>query len=151
MKVTDVRLESYRWPRSKPIRNGRYVYPTAGLDVVKIETDEGVTGVGLSGGVQESEGIGGPILEHLKQYVIGRDPFDNESKRVGPEHGAGDSSIAHDVTHVGRRERCDHPSAPAQEKAVGRRSGVGVLPMLGVAPKGPRHRVHHHRDFLPRG
>ena len=78
MKVTDVRQESYRWPRSKPIRNGRYVYPRAGLDIIKIETDDGVTGVGLSGGVQESEGIGGPILEHLKQYVIGQDPFDTE-------------------------------------------------------------------------
>ena len=49
MKVTDVRLESYRWPRAKPIRNGRYVYPTAGLDVIKIDTDEGVTGLGLAG------------------------------------------------------------------------------------------------------
>ena len=78
MKVTDVKLESYRWPRAKPIRNGRYVYPTAGLDVVKVETDEGVTGVGLSGGVQEAPDIGRSILEHMKQYVIGQDPFDNE-------------------------------------------------------------------------
>ena len=78
MKVTDVKMESYRWPRKKPIRNGRYVYATAGLDVIKIETDEGVTGLGLSGGVQEAEGIGRQILEHLKQYAIGQDPFDTE-------------------------------------------------------------------------
>ena len=52
MKITDVTMESYRWPRKRPIRNGRYVYPTAGLDVLKVETDEGVTGLGLSAGVQ---------------------------------------------------------------------------------------------------
>ena len=78
MKVTDVKMETYRWKRPKPIRNGRYVYPTAGLDIVKIETDEGVTGVGLSGAVQEAEDIGRSILAHLKQYVIGQDPFDTE-------------------------------------------------------------------------
>ncbi len=78
MKVTDVRLESYRWPRRKPIRNGRYVYPTAGLDVIKIETDEGLTGLGLAGGVEQAVGIGREILDHLKQYVIGQDPFDTE-------------------------------------------------------------------------
>jgi D-arabinonate dehydratase len=78
MRVTDVRMESFRWPRKKPIRNGRYVYPTAGLDIVTIETDEGVTGIGLSGGVEEAPGIGNAILAHLKQYVVGQDPFDTE-------------------------------------------------------------------------
>ncbi len=78
MKVTDVRLESYRWPRAKPIRNGRYVYPTAGLDVIKIDTDEGVTGLGLAGGVDRSVGIGRELVEHLKLFVIDQDPFDTE-------------------------------------------------------------------------
>ena len=78
MKITDVSMESYRWPRKKPIRNGRYVYPTAGLDVVKIETDDGPIGLGLSGGVEQAVGIGREILSHLKQYVIGQDPFDTE-------------------------------------------------------------------------
>ena len=78
MKVTDVKMETYRWKRPKPIRNGRYIYPTAGLDVIKIETDEGINGIGLSGAVQEAEDIGRSITEHLKQYVIGQDPFDNE-------------------------------------------------------------------------
>ena len=62
MKVTDVKMETYRWKRHKPIRNGRYVYPTSGLNVVKIETDEGITGVGLAGGVQGAEEIGSAIL-----------------------------------------------------------------------------------------
>ena len=78
MRVTDVKMKSYRWPRKKPIRNGRYIYPTSGLDIVTIETNEGVTGIGLSGGVQEFPTIGMEILTHLKQYVIGQDPFDTE-------------------------------------------------------------------------
>ena len=78
MKVTEVTMETYRWPRAKPIRNGRYVYATSGLDVVKINTDEGVSGIGLSGAVQEAEEVGRTILAHLKQYVIGQDPFDTE-------------------------------------------------------------------------
>ena len=78
MKVTDVTMESYRWQRAKPIRNGRYVYPTAGLDVVKVATDEGVTGIGLAGAVYESNEIGPSILKHLKRYVVGQDPFDTE-------------------------------------------------------------------------
>ena len=78
MKVTDVTMETYRWPRAKPIRNGRYVYRTAGLNVVKVETDEGITGIGLAGGVQEAEEIGVSILGHLKQVVVGADPFDTE-------------------------------------------------------------------------
>ena len=79
MKITDVTMETYRWERTRPIRNGRYVYPYSGLNVVKVSTDEGVTGVGLAGGVMGAEGnIGSTILKHMKQYVIGQDPFDNE-------------------------------------------------------------------------
>jgi L-alanine-DL-glutamate epimerase-like enolase superfamily enzyme len=78
MQVTDVTMECYRWKRSTPIRNGRYVYATHGLNVVRVETDDGVTGIGLSGGVQGAEEIGREILMHLKQYVVGQDPFDTE-------------------------------------------------------------------------
>ena len=78
MQVTDLKIETYRWSRPKPIRNGRYVYSTSGLDVVKVETDEDVTGIGFFGGVHEAQGIGMSILEYLKQYVIGQDPFNTE-------------------------------------------------------------------------
>ena len=65
MKVIDVRMETYRWDRAKPIRNGRYVYATAGLNVIKISTDDGVTGIGrargVSKGIGESEEIRGRI------------------------------------------------------------------------------------------
>ncbi len=47
MKVTDLNVEVYRWPRHVPIRNGRHVYATSGLNVIRVETDEGITGIGL--------------------------------------------------------------------------------------------------------
>ena len=40
MKVTDVKVEAYRWPRKVPIRNGLHTYSEYDLNVVKIETDE---------------------------------------------------------------------------------------------------------------
>ena len=51
MKLADVSMETYRWPRPKPIGNGRDIYRAAGLNVVNVEIDEGVTGMGLPGGV----------------------------------------------------------------------------------------------------
>ena len=78
MRITDMRMETYLWPRTKPIRNGMYVYPNAGLNVVHIDTDEGVSGVGLAGGIEEAPEVGRVISEHLKQYVVGQDPFDTE-------------------------------------------------------------------------
>ena len=78
MKITSLKMETYRWMRDKPIRNGMYVYPTAGLNVVKVETDEGATGIGLAGGVQGAEEIGEAILDHFAQVVVGQDPFDTE-------------------------------------------------------------------------
>ncbi|MCY4652890.1 MAG: mandelate racemase/muconate lactonizing enzyme family protein [Dehalococcoidia bacterium] len=78
MKITSLTMETYRWKRATPIRNGMYVYPTAGLNVVKVETDEGATGIGLAGGVQGAEEIGAAILEHFAQVVVGQDPFDTE-------------------------------------------------------------------------
>ena len=50
MKITDVRMEVYSWPREKPITNGLYTYTHSGIRPVIIEIDEGVTGIGLAGG-----------------------------------------------------------------------------------------------------
>ena len=41
MKITDVRLEMFKWPRHKPITNGLYTYTHNLLNIVVIETDEG--------------------------------------------------------------------------------------------------------------
>lgn len=78
MKITDIRMDNYRWNRAKPIRNGRYVYPTANLNVINVQTDEGINGIGLTTGVIGAEEIGTAILKYLAQYAIGQDPFDGE-------------------------------------------------------------------------
>jgi D-arabinonate dehydratase len=78
LKITDVTLESYSWPRPKPIRNGKYTYTHAGLNAVLIHTDEGVTGLGLGGSMMVNEEIARAVLDGLKGQLIGEDPFDNE-------------------------------------------------------------------------
>lgn len=74
MKITSITTEAYRWPRHKPITNGKHTYTHAGVGLVKIETDEGITGIGL--------GAGGAIIDatikHLTPLLIGQDPLDVE-------------------------------------------------------------------------
>ncbi len=74
MRITDVTTEEYRWPRAKPITNGLHTYTHAGLALVKIETDEGITGIGLGAG----GAIGDATVEYLKPQLIGEDPIDVE-------------------------------------------------------------------------
>ena len=78
MKITDARMDIYRWNRPKPIRNGRYTYPTVALNLITLETDEGVTGYGYMGGEHVSDEMTMGVFENMKKFVIGQDPFDNE-------------------------------------------------------------------------
>ena len=71
MRVTDITHRLYRWPRRKPIRNGMFTYTDVTLSVVEIETNAGLTGLGL-GGVNPS------LLEQFKPLLIGADPFNVE-------------------------------------------------------------------------
>jgi D-arabinonate dehydratase len=71
MKITSVTTESYSWPRSKPLANGKHVYTHYGMTLVKIETDEGVTGIGLGGG----GGVGRATIEKLTPELLGEDPI----------------------------------------------------------------------------
>jgi L-alanine-DL-glutamate epimerase-like enolase superfamily enzyme len=74
VKITRITTEQYRWPRHKPISNGLHTYTHSGLGLVKIETDEGVVGIGLGG-----EGaIGRATVQHLSRELIGEDPIDVE-------------------------------------------------------------------------
>ncbi len=77
-KITNIWGESYRWPRHKPITNGLYTYTHTGLNVVIVETDDGVTGVGLGSGMQNTPEVNLAVLEHLKEALIGKDPLDTE-------------------------------------------------------------------------
>ena len=46
MKITDVRVERYRWPKEKPIANGKHVYTHNELNLLIVDTDAGVSGYG---------------------------------------------------------------------------------------------------------
>jgi L-alanine-DL-glutamate epimerase-like enolase superfamily enzyme len=74
MKITGITTEEYKWPRHKPISNGLHTYTHAGLELVKIQTDEGITGIGLGAG----GAIGRATVETLKPVLIGEDPIDVE-------------------------------------------------------------------------
>ena len=77
MKITDVTVQRYAWPRPKPIRNGKYTYTTVGLNLVHVHTDEGITGIGWGGGTAAGRPgeVTGALVEHFKQAVVGEDPF----------------------------------------------------------------------------
>jgi len=74
MRITAVTRESYRWPRHTPIRNGKHVYTHSGLGLVKIHTDEGVTGIGVG----STSGIAGAAIDHFQQLLIGQNPLNHE-------------------------------------------------------------------------
>ena len=76
MKITGVTTEEYRWPRHKPITNGKHTYTHTGLRLVKVETDEGVTGIGV--GAAERGGIMTATIEELTPKLIGEDPLNVE-------------------------------------------------------------------------
>jgi D-arabinonate dehydratase len=78
MKITDVRMDVYQWPMTKPIRNGLYTYTHSQLNLVTIETDGGITGTGIAGGVLGAPDIGPAMVEHFKKALIGKDPLDHE-------------------------------------------------------------------------
>ena len=74
MKITKISAEEYSWTRARPIRNGKHVYTNAGLGLVKIETDEGLTGVG----VVALGSIIRATIEHLAPQLVGEDPINVE-------------------------------------------------------------------------
>ncbi len=74
MQITDVTRASYRWPRRKPISNGKHTYTHAGLGVVRIHTDAGITGLGIGA----ASGIAGTTIDYLKPLLVGANPLDHE-------------------------------------------------------------------------
>ena len=105
-----------------PIRNGKHTYTHSGLGIVKIETDENVTGIGLGG----TGLVGQATIEGLKHELIGEDPIDVERlwhkmwvpKIVG-RRGLTTRAISAidiglwDIARCGRDKRaCTRPKAP---------------------------------------
>ncbi len=74
MKITDITVEAYRWTRTKPIRNGKHTYASTSVGLIKIQTDEGITGIGV-GSAGEVERA---TIERLKPMLIGEDPINVE-------------------------------------------------------------------------
>lgn len=74
MKITRISSEEYRWPRHKPISNGKHTYTHTGVCFVKVETDAGVTGVGLSTG----GAIVRAAIDQFARQLVGEDPIDVE-------------------------------------------------------------------------
>ncbi|MFC1860468.1 mandelate racemase/muconate lactonizing enzyme family protein [Chloroflexota bacterium] len=82
MKITNVSLDCYVWPHPKPIRNGKYTYVNNGINVVRVVTDQGITGLGLGflgtgstpAGVQILRGL----VEEFRPALVGEDPLDVE-------------------------------------------------------------------------
>lgn len=70
MKITKVYTEQYRWPKAKPIANGKHVYTHNDLNLLVIETDEGITGYGCSWAIEFAESMG--------RAILGEDPLNNE-------------------------------------------------------------------------
>ena len=78
MKIRDVRMEVYEWPMTKPIRNGLYTYTHSQLNLVFVDTDDGITGVGLAGGILGTPEAGPALLNHFRRGLVGQDPLDHE-------------------------------------------------------------------------
>lgn len=70
MKITNVYTEKYKWPKEKPIANGTHVFTHNELNLLVIETDEGITGYGTSWEINFAERMG--------QAILGEDPLNNE-------------------------------------------------------------------------
>ena len=82
MKIIDVVAELYSKPYDKPITNGKYTYYASKTVMVRIDTDEGVSGVGMCGagglGHPRSKDVIVSVIEDMTQALIGEDPFNVE-------------------------------------------------------------------------
>ena len=72
MKITSIETEHYRFMHTRAIRNGKHVYTHSNMFLVKIETDEGVSGI--------AEGRSAPqdMIERVRVDLLGEDPIDVE-------------------------------------------------------------------------
>ena len=77
MRITDVRLERYQWPRAQPIRNGIHTYTHVSLNLIHVDTDQGLTGIGWGGGTEAGRPgeVAEALVGHFKLSLIGENPF----------------------------------------------------------------------------
>jgi L-alanine-DL-glutamate epimerase-like enolase superfamily enzyme len=75
MKITRITTSIYKWERPLPITNGLHTYSGVSLTYTKIETDQGVAGVG-TGGSKKGQ------IEFMRQFgqrLVGKDPRMSEA------------------------------------------------------------------------
>lgn len=72
MKITNVHSEVYKWPKDHPIANGKFVYTNNSLNLIVIDTDEGITGYGCSWELNDK------FVQSMGQKIIDEDPLNNE-------------------------------------------------------------------------
>ena len=77
MKIADVSVRRFVWPRTQPISNGKYTYREVVFTLVQVDTDDGIRGYGWGGGTAAGRpgGVYLGLVEHFKQVLIGEDPF----------------------------------------------------------------------------
>ena len=80
MKIVGLRFSSYTWQRPRPIHNGLFTYSEACVGLVEIETDEGLTGYGLTTDPLIANGnlIISETIRTLAPVILGRDPLRHE-------------------------------------------------------------------------
>ena len=69
------------------------------LTFVKVETDEGLVGVGETRSLNKDDALQGYLAEAVPRYVIGADPF--EIERLGQRMYRGDFGRAGEIAMTG--------------------------------------------------
>ena len=65
MKITNVYTEKYKWPKAKPIANGTHVFTDNELNLLVVETDEGLQGMAAAGKLILRSGWERPLSEKI--------------------------------------------------------------------------------------
>jgi D-arabinonate dehydratase len=72
VRIADITVSSYRRERAKPLRNAKHTYRWAELDVIRVGTDEGMTGIALA---EHGHRLTSAFLDLLKPKIVGLDPL----------------------------------------------------------------------------
>lgn len=73
MKITNITEEYFCWKKSRPIANGKHTYTHCGLAIIRIDTDEGISGYGFSGPVLGLNPFS--LTEEIKPVLLNQDPM----------------------------------------------------------------------------
>jgi len=78
MRIIEVTSNLYRVKRQRPIRNGRYTYAESGTVITRVRTDDGVEGIGWSGGQPGPDRVILEAARALGEYAVGLTVFETE-------------------------------------------------------------------------